>query len=194
MIRILIALFCLLLLPLPAIALEVTPMGGYRFGGEVKTLTGEKLEFDESGSFALAIDFDYEVNTQIELFWSHQNTNLTGAGGTEVFNSSIDYIHLGGTVMFPQKNFVPFAAGGLGITYFSPDQDYNSETRFSLSLGGGIKYFVHERIGLRLEGRAYGTWFPDEGYIFCGNNGCTIAASGDLLLQFEGLAGVILVF
>lgn len=187
-------IICLILLPLPAIATEITPMGGYTFGGQVSSQTGETLKFDEGGSFALAADFDYQRNKQIELFWSHQQTSLTGTGGVTVFDTGIDYIHIGGTVLFPQENIIPYAAGGLGVTHFSPDNGYKSETRFSISVGGGIKTFVTERIGLRLEGRGYVTWFPDEGYIFCGSNSCSIYASGDALFQFEALAGVILKF
>ena len=194
MFRILIGLLCLILLPLPAIAIEVTPMGGYRMGGEVKTQAGDTLKFEEGGSFALAIDIPFQHKKQLELFWSHQNTTLNAPGNTEVFKSGIDYIHVGGTVLFPQESFIPYAVGGLGVSHFSPDSGYSSETRFSISVGGGVKYFIHDRVGLRLEGRGYATWFPDEGYVFCGNNTCTIVASGDALLQFEALAGVILKF
>ncbi len=194
MIRIVISLFCLLLLPMSAIALEVTPMGGYRFGGQAEAVTGETLKFNETGSFALALDFDYQRNKQIELFWSHQQTTLTSSSGIKVFDSGIDYIHIGGTVLFPNENFIPYAVGGLGVTHFSPDNGYNSETRFSLSFGGGAKFFLLDRVGLRLEGRGYATLFPNEGYAFCGDGGCNIAISSDVLFQFEGLAGVILLF
>lgn len=191
--RILTVLTCLILLPMPALALEITPMGGYRFGGQVATAAGEKLTFDESGSFALAVDFDFQHNKQIELFWSHQQTALSQNGAT-VFNTGIDCIQIGGTVLYPQKGFTPYVAGGLGVTHFSPGSDYKPETRFSLSVGGGIKTFITKHIGLRLEGRGYATWFPDEGYIFCGGGGCNIAVSGDAIFQFEGLAGAIFLF
>ena len=186
-------ILCLLLLPFSAVAVEITPMGGYTFGGQVSTTTGETLKFDESGSFALAIDQNIGSGKQLELFWSHQQTSLSG-GGVTVFNSGIDYIHIGGTVQYPQDAIIPYAAGGLGVTHFSPDSGYKSETRFSISVGGGVKTFVSERIGLRFEGRGYATLFTDEGYLFCGGGGCTIAASGSAFLQFEALAGVILKF
>ena len=193
MYRNLIIIACFMLLPLPAIAIEITPMAGYRFGGQVETVTGEKLHFSEDSSFALAVDFDLAAEKQIELFWSHQKSDLT-RGTTEVFSSGIDYIHIGGTVLYPQQSFSPFVAGGLGVTHFSPDNGYKSETRFSISIGGGIKKMLTDHIGLRLEGRGYGTWFPNAGAIFCGNGGCNISASGDALFQFEGLAGAILKF
>lgn len=191
--RVLTVLTCLLLLPLPALALEVTPMGGFRFGGQVSSTTGESLTFNESASFALALDFDFQRDKQIELFWSHQQTELTQSGNT-LFNVGIDCLHIGGTVLYPQERFTPYVAGGLGLTHFSPNNGFTGETRFSLSVGGGIKTFISERIGLRLEGRGYATWFPDEGYIFCGGGGCSIAASGDAIFQFEGLAGAIFLF
>jgi opacity protein-like surface antigen len=187
----------LLFLPLQASGLEVTPMIGYTFGGEVRSETDEKLTFDEGGSFALAVDFDLvEADKQIELFWSHQQTRLSGNDNAKIFDTKIDYLHIGGTVQYPQNGYVPFIAGGFGATHFSPDDGYKAETRFSISVGGGIKAFITKQVGLRLEGRGYVTFMPTEGSIFCGgdSDGCTVMASGDALFVFQGLAGVFLRF
>jgi opacity protein-like surface antigen len=184
-------------LPLTATAtVEITPMAGYRFGGNLEDQDGVNVNLKSGATGAVAIDFDYERDTQIELFWSRQTTTLDDNPGFPRFDLDIDYIHLGGTILFPGEfDFIPYGAGGAGVTIFTPDQaDFGSETRFSVSLGGGIKYFPVKHVGLRLEGRGYVTWFPESGALFCSDNTCTTYLEGDAMFQFEGLAGVIVRF
>lgn len=187
----------LLLFPLAAVAaVEITPMAGYRFGGNLEDQDGVNVDLESGASGAIAIDFDYERNSQIELFWSRQKSTIGDNPGFPRFDLDIDYFHLGGTVLFPDEfDFVPYGAGGVGVTVFTPDSPgFDTETRFSVSVGGGIKYFPFEHVGLRLEGRGYVTWFPESGALYCSDNTCTAYLEGDALLQFEGLAGVIVRF
>jgi len=193
------ALLCAtLLLPRAAVAaMEITPMAGYRFGGGFETEDGDSLDLGEGGSGALAIDFDYQHNSQIELFWSHQENSLTNPQGGQRFGLGIDYLHIGGTAVFPQGEIpvIPYIAGGLGVTRFDPDRSgTDSETRFSLSLGGGVRYFPFEHVGLRAEVRGCLTLLPDNGAMFCSNGACQVYLAGDALFQFEGLAGIIVRF
>lgn len=187
-----------LILPTAALAaMEITPMAGYRFGGGFETETGSSLDLMESGSGALALDFDYQGDSQIELFWSHQESSLSDGPNGQLFGLDIDYLHIGGTSLYPQGEapVVPYVVGGLGVTRFDPENaGSGAETRFSMSLGGGVRYFPFEHIGLRAEGRGYMTYFPDSGAVFCGNGGCKVFTEGDAMFQFEGLAGVIVRF
>lgn len=186
-------------------AIEITPMAGYRFGGGFEQEDGTSIDFRDGSSAAVAIDMDYQPNTlftdqpdtQLELFWSHMEGELGDSGSAEHLDLDIDYIHIGGTAFYPQREFpiVPFAVGGLGATIFNPESDdIDPETRFSLSLGGGVRYFPFEHIGLRAEGRGYVTLFPDHGALFCENGNCKVFMEGDTLVQFEWLAGVIVRF
>jgi hypothetical protein len=67
-------------------------------------------------------------------------------------------------------------------------------TKFSLSLGGGVKLFATDRIGLRLEGRWFGTLFNGNGSAFCSSGTCAINVQGDLFSQFIANAGLIIAF
>ena len=55
----------------------------------------------------------------------------------------------------------PFVFAGLGATFLSAD-DLQSETKLSLGLGGGVKYFPWKAIGLRGHFRYKPTLLNDE--------------------------------
>ena len=75
----------------------------------------------------------------------------------------------------------------------SPERG-NTETKFSFSLGGGIKIPLTEHIGLRVEGRGFGTMFDENSSLFCVNNRCAVRVEGDVIWQFTGFAGVVFSF
>lgn len=199
-------LLCLTLFAsIASAAIEITPMAGYRVGGSLDlkelnedgTETVTTIDFVDGSSRAIAINLNIQDDKQIELFWSHKKSELGERDAAEKIDLDIDYIHIGGTVLYPQHDFplVPYIVGGLGATIFSPESDdLESETRFSLSLGGGLRYFPLEHIGLRAEGRAYGTFFSDNSALFCRNGNCKVYMDGDAIFQFEGLAGLIVRF
>jgi len=199
-------LLCLsLFMPAVSSAIEITPMAGYRVGGsfDLKEDNGDgtetitTIDFVDGASSAIAIDLNIQEDKQVELFWSHKKSELGERDAAEQIDLDVDYIHIGGTVLYPQQDFplVPYIVGGMGATIFSPESgDLESETRFSLSLGGGMRYFPIEHIGLRAEGRVYGTFFPDNSALFCRNGNCNVYMDGDAIVQFEGLAGLIVRF
>ena len=55
----------------------------------------------------------------------------------------------------------PFLLAGLGATFFRAD-DLESETKLSFGLGGGIKYFASNNIGVRGHFRYKPTLLDDE--------------------------------
>jgi opacity protein-like surface antigen len=178
--------------------LEITPLFGYTFeGGFEDSVTGTALEVDEGQSYGIILGLRSTDTSQYELFYSHQPTKLQADGGAftgnPLFDLDINYFHLGGTYWKESGKITPYVAGGLGVTYLKPKAVGDSETKFSLSLGGGIKFFLTEHIGLRLEGRGFGT-VVGGGSIFCGRGNCAVQVSGDTFWQFSAFSGVILAF
>ncbi len=195
----LVSLFALL--PSPALAdrgVELTPFAGFRFGGGfTDNTTGFDLDVDEGESFGLILGLQANHESDYELFYSLQKTDLKGAGvlsGDTLFALDIHYLHIGGTYLFPGEKVRPFVSGGLGITYFSPDRPgVDSEIYFSLSLGGGAKIPISKRVGLRFEGRGFLTILPDDTEIFCVSSGgaaCAVRIQGDVFGQVLLLAGI----
>jgi opacity protein-like surface antigen len=101
-----------------------------------------------------------------ELLWTQQSSALqigTEAGDADLFTMTVRQLH--GNVL---RNFGGgdgrlrlFAFAGLGATFFSAD-DLESETKFSLDLGGGVKYYPWKAIGVRGHFRYKPTMLNDE--------------------------------
>ena len=92
----------------------------------------------------------------------------------------------------------PFMVATLGAAHFSPGGKGSSETYFAFSIGGGWKLWPTRRLGLRLEGRFYGSLLDSDSNIFCtsapSNSGCLIRTRGQLLWQWEMNAGAVFRF
>ena len=193
----------LILVPAPSRAdwgVEITPFAGFGFGGTFEdNTTGLSLEVDEAESFGLVLDVQATHETEYELFYSVQKTQLQGEGlfaGESLFDLDIHYLHIGGTYLFPGERVNPFIAGGLGLTYFAPDgPGLDSDAYFSVSLGGGAKIPVSKRVGLRFEARGFLTILPENTNIFCVSSGgaaCAVRVQGDVFGQVLLLMGISL--
>ena len=178
--------------------LEITPYAGYAIGGNfTDNSTGADLDVKEGGNFGIVLGMPDTPETQYELFYGFQRTEVTGAGtfgGETLFDLDIHYLHLGGTYMFTRDKIRPYIAGGLGATHFVPHGNgQNRKTCFSLSLGGGAKIPISGHVGLRFEGRGFLTVLPDTTEIFCVSSGgaaCRVSVKGDVLGQFLLMAGI----
>jgi opacity protein-like surface antigen len=190
-----------------AAGIEITPFAGYTGGGEFTasgdsgtgTTTSTTLKVDETSSYGIMVDINQPDGSQIELYYSRQPTRLKAQNdlfsGNPLFDLDIDYIHIGGTYGTATGKVKPFVVGTLGATYMSPKgEGLDSVTKFSLSLGGGVKLFFTDHVGLRLEGRWFGNFFDGSGSAFCSNGSCAIKVQGDVFSQFVANAGLILAF
>jgi len=111
----------------------------------------------------------------------------------QIFDIDINYIHLGGTYDTKYENIHPYVAGGLGLAHMSPDGG-DAETKFSFSLAGGTKWFFAEHIGIRLEGRGFGTFMGGSNKVFCRDDNFSVITGGDLFWQFAIYSGLIIEF
>jgi hypothetical protein len=190
----------LLLLPVPGRAegrIEITPCAGFLFGGGFQSsASGDDLTVGEAPGFGLILGLRETPRTHYELLYRFQRTDLEraeGSSGAPRTDLDIHYLHLGSTYEFPRETVLPFISAGLGLTSFVPSGQ-DSSTNFSISLGGGMKIPLTERVGLRLEGRGYLTILPDSTEIFCvvsSGGACSAGVQGDTLVQFEVLAGIV---
>jgi len=182
-----------------AAALDITLLGGSQGGGSVEYIsTGTTLHFADDNMHGLILSLPQGHDKQLELFYSRQQTQLeqeplVPAG--DLMALDVHYLHLGGTVLSDELNGVRgFLSGGLGITHFDPSlRGASAEERASLSIGVGGRWMPSSHVGLRLEGRAFGTLFNSNTAIFC-SGGCSFAVSGQLLTQYAIFAGLVLRF
>jgi opacity protein-like surface antigen len=190
------------LIPLTARAaeVEVTPFAGHTWGGSfTDAVTGDTLSVDDTTNYGLMVDIRQDERSQIELYVSRQATRLKADQGlftgNPLFDLDIEYYHIGGTYTEAEGSTKPYVVGTIGATHMVPKgPGLEALTRFSLSLGAGVKVQATKRIGLRLEGRWFGTLFNGNGAVFCSNGACALNVQGDLFSQFVVNAGVSFVF
>ena len=182
---------------------ELTPFAGFTFGGEFEDMTSsDSLKLDDGASFGLILDIRESANTQWEILYSRQATQADTTGlltGGASFDLDVHYIHFGGTYLGEGNRARPFLAATIGATHFEPGlADFDSETFFSFSIGAGFHLRPNDRLGIRLEARAYGTLLESDTDLFCrtgpGENICVIHTEGTILCQLETLAGFVFRF
>ncbi len=184
---------------------QISPFVGYRFGGSFEDdETEADYDLDNNSSVGLVVNFPAQNNTEWELYYSRQETEVKTGDlfqSTRVIDMDVQYLHIGGTYLFDRtKETQPYFVATIGAAKFEPDgPGTDSDEFFSFSIGGGYKYFPDERFGLRLDGRFLGSLIDSDSDIFCSSTPeaggeCIIQTRGDILWQFELQAGFIVRF
>jgi opacity protein-like surface antigen len=178
---------------------EITPLVGYSIGGGFgEASTGQSLDLDEGAHYGLSLGLKYDEQSLVEVFYSHQETSFipnANVFGINEFDLNVEYLHFAGTHIVTTEGVMPFVTLSVGATRFDPDSSgFDSEIKFSFSVGGGVRYFFSEHVGFKLEGRGYGTILSSDNEIFCRNNQCLVVNDSESLWQFQGTAGLIMAF
>jgi opacity protein-like surface antigen len=168
-------------------------------GGIVDTGTGSRVTLADHGAFALAADLRADAGSSYELFYSREVTDLSGNLSVPRTGVTVEYLHLGGMLQLNDDgNIKPFADGGLGVTRLMPGVAGNTDTRFSASLGLGLKWPITRQFSLRLEGRGFVTLVNDNTAVFCSSGAsgllCRIHGNGRTFIQGQLLAGAAFAF
>jgi len=150
---------------------ELTATGGYQYWGSYKyynSLTGGngKLALGDGPCYGGILGFEIQESTFVELVYNHQDSRLINKPNygpdTNLGSIGVNYFQLNGTrgVLLNDK-VEPFATLGLGAALFDPkDKQYHSLWKFSANFGVGVKYFISDKVGLRL---GVGFWAPIQG-------------------------------
>lgn len=196
-----------LLLAVPAARADKLPTfqvglnGGYRTGGSFEDQeTAASRDFDDSGSFAMALELRYGEGDDrfYQLWYSRQSTDMSD--GLATVNVDVEYLHVGGTLPFGGwKRAQPYFAAGLGATRFSTSAPGADErTKFSASMALGLELPLARNAAVRFEWRGYFTFTDTDAAFFCksdnGDGVCRIVASGSTIFQGEALAGILIRF
>jgi hypothetical protein len=182
---------------------ELTPYGGYRVGGTFEDAENEAtVELDNNASFGLIFNIRQAANTQWEIIYSRQSTQVdTSALGIPEQSLDVDvhYFQGGGTYQGSSDSVRPYLAATIGGTYIEPGlSSFESDVFWSFSLGAGLNLMPTKRLGVRLEARAFATLLDSNTDLFCASGpagaGCAISIDGNMLWQVEAFAGVVFRF
>ena len=183
---------------------ELTPYAGYRFGGTFEDAEDvTQVELDDDAAFGLIFNVRESASTQWEVVYARQDTAADTAGLSGLAASTdvrLQHLQGGGTYEFESRGAVrPYLAATLGGTQISPRvSGLDSDTFWSFSIGTGLQIRPTQRLGIRLEARAWGTLIESGSSLFCvsgiGGAACAIQIDGKLLWQVETFAGITVRF
>jgi hypothetical protein len=177
---------------------EVAPFGGYRFGGDFfELITEQPVDLDGALALGGVLDVPLSKDFQLEGLFTHQHAHVRvpakPSRPATLSRISVDHWQGGGLREFGRRRARPFLTGTLGLTRYAAEAD--SEIRFTLGAGGGMKLFPTPHVGLRLDGRVFATFVDaDATVIACSPGACFIATHADVVWQAEFTAGVVIRF
>jgi uncharacterized membrane protein len=174
---------------------EISPFYGYRWGGDFQTAGGQKLGLEGGKAYGLSIDYSPNADLKYELLWSRQESgvDLQDVGGSNQLGVTVDEFQIGGVLETTYGRLHPYITGLLGATLFSPEGS-DSEVRFSISIGGGVKFFLFKNLALRADIRGYCS-VVDSDSAFISHGGVTLVHfSGSTMWQGEVSGGMTLAF
>ncbi|MGZ8867476.1 MAG: hypothetical protein ACXW2P_03960 [Thermoanaerobaculia bacterium] len=181
---------------------ELTPFGGYRWGGTLYADSTDLFGFDTkvAGAGNVGLNFGIPIGgspMKFELMVNQQQSHLTGRGGLfeseiPIADFDVTYYHGGLQIPIgdPEAGAVPFLVFSAGITNLRPDiAGVSAENRFSASAGLGVKIPFNRNVGLRIEGRGYFTSLDGDDECYrCDDS------YGDTLTQGETNIGLVISF
>lgn len=180
---------------------EITPFVGYRIGGQfdVEDETGgeDSVDLDDATSLGVDLGLYRDSSSFYELLYSRQSAGLDSSdaalAGVDVVT---EYLHFGGTLVFADEKFyAPYLSLTVGATRLSADKgNYDDETKFSGSIGGGVRFPFSDTFAATLGVRAYVTLIDSDTDLFCvsagGNATCLLKSSGGTYWQGEAQLGI----
>jgi hypothetical protein len=178
---------------------EVALFAGYRFGGGFfELMTGQPVDLDGAPSLGVSLDVPLSNGVQLEGLFTHQHAHVLiparGFRPAARWAISVDHWQGGGLQEFGRARVRPFLTGTLGLTRFAAADD--SEIRFTVGAGGGVKVFPSRHVGVRLDGRVFATFVDvDARFGACTIDGvCFLSFNTDVLWQADFTAGVVFRF
>jgi len=174
---------------------EISPFYGYRWGGDFETADGQSLGLQGGKAYGLSLDYSASPELKFEMLWSRQESSvdLNELGGLSHLGVTVDEFQLGGVLETVYGRLHPYITGLLGASLFGPD-DSDSEVRFSLSLGGGVKFFLFRNLAFRADIRGFCTVVESDSALISHGGVTLVRFSGSTMWQGEVSGGITLAF
>lgn len=184
---------------------DVTPLIGYRAGGSFDRVDPESsaessVDLDDGLSYGFDVGLYRDDVSFYQLLYTRQES---GFESSDAALGSVDltteYLQFGGTLLFGEETwYVPWMSLTIGAARFDPSGGgYDSETKLSATLGGGMRLPFNERVAANLGVRGYLTLVDSDTEIFCVGSGdlnCLVRTSGSTFFQGEAFLGLSVSF
>jgi len=182
---------------------ELTAFGGYQYWGAYKYYSGlnyGKLALDAGPCYGGMLGIELAENSFVELVYNHQDSRLIDRPDYGVDKALVDvgvnYFMINGVrTITVNEQVEPYATLGMGAALFDPvssAKNYHSLWKFAVDFGVGVKYFVSDKVGIRM---GIGFWAPIQGVglgVGVGTGGAYAGASAyTTVIQMNATAGLI---
>jgi hypothetical protein len=184
--------------PLSAQTVEITPLAGYRFGGDFFELaTNQPVDADGAPVLGAAVNVAIGDGLSFEALFTHERARIATRGTAFTPPAErrvvVDQWLAGGRQEFDYGWARPFVSGLLGLTRYGIEGDH--EMRFAIGAGGGATVALARRLGVRLDGRVFTTFVDAEARaVACSPGFCFVGIDADLVWQLEFTAGLAVAF
>jgi hypothetical protein len=203
---------------------EIVPEVGYTFGGGFDLdggvyngvpYPGGKIELDASPSYGATLGFEGKRGTYFTVSYVYQGTeigvnwdgnppSIDGIDPNAKGDITLHKVLFGGRQEFyksSEQKLRPYIGGGLGFVVADPnfsDYDAESQTRFLLSINGGVRYMFGEEKRFGLQADMKGTWFwvpSGDVYVWCDYwYGCSAYEGSATIAQGTASIGAVIKF
>jgi len=183
--------------PETAPAFEVTPFIGQMAGGEFEDpLDGRDRDLDADTNWGIILNALASPGRHYELLYTRQSTELEGESRLDM---DVHYLQIGGTVSYlDAQRVIPYFGLTVGAAQFEPGSaGMDDETKFAFSVATGVRVPINDRVGVRLDLRAFVTLLGGDEDIFCVSSGgasCRVRVKSDTLTQYAASLGVAIRF
>jgi hypothetical protein len=185
---------------------EIAGTYSYMWAGSFEGYEGE-IRLEDGGEWGGSIDFAFRPDAMIELSYSNSASHATfqryvyGVGSTPSLDNidnpvTIQYFQLGSIYQVPKGKAQPFIGLHLGAALFHPSGSVQGLTledkwSFAASLTGGVKIYMSEKFGLRMQGRLLLPMYFSGGGVFVGTGGASVGVSAGIpIVQGDIGAGI----
>lgn len=137
-------------------SIEFTPLAGYTFGDNVY-FNGGKAHLGDGFTWGGSLTIAATQYNAIEFTYTRQvaDANAQTNGGNMLMETpvAVNYILVGGSRLMPvSEKATMFAGFDMGVGVFgSPEDDFNTVSKFDFGFKGGAKLWFSEKIGVRLQ-------------------------------------------
>jgi opacity protein-like surface antigen len=180
---------------------ELTGTAGFTTKASIEVTNSDISSVQVNDGFSWGVSAGYYFNPHygFEAAFNSQATAIGIEGFDDsIFDITVNQLHGNFIFQFGLEDAKarPFIVAGAGASVFNPESGFDSETKFSWSIGGGLKYFANDRFGVRIQGLYKPTIMNDDpgGYWCDGFGFCYYVADTDWLDQVEFSGGLVFKF
>ncbi|TFH22045.1 MAG: hypothetical protein E4H10_14370, partial [Bacteroidia bacterium] len=142
---------------LSAQIIELNAFTGWQLNGKAKLYEGE-IRLNDAQNYGGKLAYGISTSTFVEVSYMRTDTEgqffpyYAGTPGDKVALSE-NIVQIGGLQQMDLGRISPFATLAAGLTVWSPKTSgYTGYTQFSFSFGAGVKIWLTDFLGIRLQG------------------------------------------